>query len=362
MDGMGQCRRCRKSFGVVPNGICPDCTYPRVGSLVYATTQGLGVLARDFHQAGVVSDVAVVHHGKRLTHVDWYPGAIQVTSLRSQDIRDRVRRWCLTMDAMLFFETPFLWDLIPWCRDNGVRTFLMPMFECMRERLEQTPDRFVNPSHLDQRYYPSGTHIPVPVPDAVKYRKRGVVTTFVHNAGHGGLLGRNGTAQVIEAWRHVRSGARLILRSQERLPTAITSLSNVEVRVGDFPWDTLYDEGEVFLFPERFNGLSLPLQEARAAGMVVMCGARFPMTEWLPHEALIPVRGYHRVRVGNGCNLVDDAIIDPRDIALTVDQWYGRDAGPYSESSVAWRESMSWGKLKPRYIEELALPHHTGSL
>jgi glycosyltransferase involved in cell wall biosynthesis len=333
----------------------------RVGSVVYATDQGLGILAKSFFDNGVVTDVAVIRHGRHPEHENWYPGAPRVGDLRKPQA---LYELCDRVDVMFFFETPFHWPLIDHCRKKGVKTALMPMFECEHSRLPATPDLFINPSHLDQQYYPQGVHIPVPVEYPWKQRTRAEV--FVHNSGHGGLKGRNGTAEFVEAARLVKSPAKLILRAQEssrqywaaerlrqanELPGGLPG--NVEVICRTVPYEELFATGDVFVFPEKFNGLSLPLQEARAAGMLVMCGDRFPMNQWLPREPLIPVSGYRKNRIGPPYNEFDEAIIEPAAIAAKVDEWYGRDLTEYSLAGRAWAESMSWAALKPKYTATL---------
>ncbi len=129
---------------------------------------------------------------------------------------------------------------------------------------------------------------------------------------------------------------------------------NVEFRRGIFPADTLWTEGDVFVFPEKFNGLSLPLQEARAAGMLVVSTDRFPINTWLPKEPLIQVSDTRMTRLGGHLTEFDEAIVDPRDIAAKIDEWYGRDISEYSEQGRMWAARNSWEILKPKYMEILA--------
>lgn len=324
----------------------------RVGGIGYNTSQGLGILLKAFYDHGVITEVLVVCHGRRPGNPGWFPGAKEITSLRGQ--RHDMEEFCARQQVMFFMETPHLWDLIPYCRERGVKTVLQTMYECTPERLPYQPDYFINPSLLDQQYYPDRS-VFIPVPVEVPWRQRTRAETFVHNSGHGGLKGRNGTREVVEAWEHVKSEAKLILRTQDHKTVGQfgPKLCHAsDLRVGTFPAETLWDEGDVFLFPEKFNGLSLPLQEARAAGMLVMCGERFPMMRWLPNEPLIPVAGYRKNRIG-GCNEFDEAVFDPKTIAATVDRWYGQDISDYSLGGKAWAETMSWAALKPRYMEAL---------
>lgn len=323
----------------------------KIGTLCFATDQGLGYLARSFYRAGVVTDVIVVKHGSRVTNRDWYPGARIIGS--GFDVSD-VADFCKSMDAMLFFETPFNWRLIDFCRENGVKTFLMPMYECTPKHLPATPDFFICPSALDYEYfkqYPS-CFLPVPVEGLHPYRERKTAELFVHNAGNGGLLGRNGTSEVIESFRHAKSAAKFLVRSQKKAVVETPELP-WELRWGTQPYETIYDEGDVFLFPEKFNGLSLPLQEAFAAGMLVMATNRFPMNTWLPTDPLIPPESTRPNQIGGGFLAFKESLVSPLTIAEWIDAWYGKEISEYSKAGLEFRNAMSWEKLKPQYMEIL---------
>ena len=123
----------------------------RIGSLVFTTYQGLGILAKSFFDNGIVTDVMTVHHGRREEHPEWYPEAYRITDLHSAVQTHAMQQFCKSMDAMLFFESPFNWSLLSFCRDNGVRTALMPMYECMPKTLPDEPDLFLCPSQLDRK-------------------------------------------------------------------------------------------------------------------------------------------------------------------------------------------------------------------
>jgi len=131
----------------------------------------------------------------------------------------------------------------------------------------------------------------------------------------------------------------------------IASDERVSIIRGTLPYDELWNTGDVFVFPEKFNGLSLALQEARAAGMLVMGTHRYPMTTWLPNEALIPVLGTHRACVSGKCIEFDEAVVDPEDIAAMMDKWYDQDISSQSLAGKHWAEDMSWESLGPQYLE-----------
>ena len=332
----------------------------RVGTVNYATDQGLGILVKSFYDAGIVTDVFIVEHSEYLSNFDWYPDApsAPVKSLltrRGVGVHNFVRQ----MDVMLFFETPFDWSLLPFCKANHIPTALMPMYECMPKVLPHQPDKFICPSLLDLQYYPdNGVFIPVPVD--VEWRQRTDANQFVHNAGHLGLKGRNGSLELLQAMRHVKSPLELLVRSQTAEMEAIVknvpeieSDERITVKVGSVPYGELWSAGDVLVHPEKFNGLSLPLQEARAAGMMVMSTNRFPANEWLPNDPLIPVESFFRSSVSGSRLEFEQANVTPEDIAITMDEWFGSDISEYSLAGKEWAETMSWKALKPRYMEVL---------
>lgn len=325
----------------------------KVGSLVYATNQGLGILAKDFYKHKVVTDVMLIEHPHHENHYNWYPFDTPTTSLRKFDT-DKVLEFCKTVDVMLFFETPFNWSIIKECRSLGIKTVLMTMYECTPTQVPYSPDLYLCPSVLDLQYFPTGKFIPVPVPDEIRerYRERQEAKVFVHNAGNGGLKGRNGTAEILEAWRFVKSEAKLVIRTQNILNLGRTPhFIKYDLITGTQPYETLYDTGDVFLFPEKFNGLALPLQEAYGSGMLVMSGNRFPMNTWLPVDPLIKVNSYRKNRIGPAYKEFKEAIITPRDIAENIDKWYNKDVSKYSVMGKKWADNNSWDNLKPVYLE-----------
>jgi len=309
-----------------------------VGSVVLATQQGLGYLAKSFFDAGIIDKVLIHEHSTRTNHRNWYPRESVVST--QEELLDQC-------DTLLFFEEVWDWKIIVKARERGIKTVLMPMYECTRSPLPYFPDLILSPSKLDQQYYPGSTLVTIPV--EVPWKLRTKAEAFVHNAGNGGLGGRNGTRELLEAMQYVKSPLKLIVRSQVPIPTV--NDPRIEYRIGQF--DDIWSEGDVFVWPEKFNGLSLPAQEAYASGMLVMASKRFPNTEYLLNDPLIPVSGYKKEKLAVE---FDSAILKPEDIARTMDFWHGRDITSYSLAGKVWGENNSWNKLKGIY-EELLLPN-----
>jgi glycosyltransferase involved in cell wall biosynthesis len=313
-----------------------------IGAIVLATPQGLGYLAKDFYDNGIFDKVLIRHHGSRENHPEWYD--------KGKWLQPENYEWFFNgLDSVLYFEEPFEWGLLLEARKRGIKNVLCPMHECTRFPFPYEPDLLLCSSLIEMDLYKGKNTVfaQIPVKESWKLRERAKV--FVHNAGNGGLGGRNGTKELIEAMKYVKSPIKLIIRSQS-LDIECDD-SRVEIRKGNFEHNELYSEGDVFIFPEKFNGLSLPIQEAFASGMPIMSSNRYPFNTWLSNELLIPVKEYKKERIAVE---FDSAIIDPKDIAETIDRWYNKDITKYSLMGKSWGEKNSWNNLKSFYEKHLS--------
>lgn len=313
-----------------------------LGAIVLSTNQGLGLLAKSFYDHGVIKKVLIKPHSSRTNHPEWFPNGKPLH-------KDNYDWFFEGLNGVIYFEEPFEWKLLIEARQRMVKNILMPMYECTRYPFPYEPDLLLCSSKLDFDFYEGKNRVLLNVPVTQFWKQRKTVKVFVHNAGNGGLGGRNGTKELLDAMNYVKSPIKLIVRSQEK--SFECDDPRVEIRVGTFDYEELFSEGDVFVFPEKFNGLSLPLQEAFASGMLVMCGNRFPMNTWLPNEPLIPVKEYKKEHISVE---FESAVFDPEDIAKTIDNWYGKDISEFSKLGKAWGTENSWENLKYKYLEVCA--------
>lgn len=306
----------------------------RVGAVVYATEQGLGRQAKSFFDNGLIQEILIQPHPEYVNHTEWYPNACK----NYDELLSRV-------DEVWFLETPFDWKYIPRAREKGIRTVMFIMYECTRNPMPYICDVLVGGSIMERLHFGDSVKvINVPVPKEVTWKLRKKARVFVHNAGHGGIGGRNGTKELLEAMQYVTSPIKLIVRTQ--FDRYRCSDPRVEIRVGDFPYETLFSEGDVFIYPDKFGGSCLPIQEAHASGMAVMASDRLPLNVWLPPEMLIPIKGYKREKISTE---FDSAIVDPKDIASMIDLFYNQNIEKFSLAGKEWGEANSWEALKPKY-------------
>ncbi len=328
----------------------------RIGMTAYGCEQGLGYLAKSFYDAGVIDEVVLIHHGQRPTYPSWYNDkALSITRMpiKGPEVNALLDR----IDVMLFFETPFDWKFPDLCKRHGVRTVCMPMHEWFPKTRVDTFDGYLCPSLLDMEYFPGNPLFQPPV-DPSTWQLRSTANTFLHNAGNIGHRNHKGTLELLKAAEFIESGLRLTIRCQDTRLFAkllkevpqVESNPKVDLQIGSIPYGRLFTDSDAYVAPEKFNGLSLPLQEAYAAGMLVMTTDRHPHNKWLPIEPLIPVESYHEACIGNSYFSFREATVSPQMIARTIDEWYGRDIRKYSLGAHEWGRQNSWEEKKDTFL------------
>lgn len=327
----------------------------KVGTINFATHSGLGILTKEFYDNGIVNDILVVKHETFTSHHEkWYPGAYSF-NLWEKD-NDRIENWIKGLDVLFLFETNFIGGIIELAKKYNVGVALMPMYECSPFPLDV--DLYLVPSQIDYDYYKSIYPnkriilLNVPAHSEIKWKLKEKALTFTHNAGNNKFADRNGTKLLIDSLPYIKSDCKIRIKSQVPIPGV--NDPRVEIFDKDLPFKELWDTTDVFLFVERYNGLSLPIQESYASGCAVIAGNRYPINTWLPNKLLVNPTGYDQVKFPGGNGLpFNSAQYDPKDIAQKVDEIYGQDISKYSLSGKLWAESNSWKVLGPRYLDLL---------
>ena len=327
----------------------------------YSTEQGLGYLAKSFYDAGVVQEATLVSHRCRQSHPEWYgSNAIQLRKfpiVGNPGVDGVLER----VDLMLFFETAFDWSFLDVCKNHGVKTVCMPMHEWFPRDKMDAFNGYLCPSVLDVDMFPEGSPLFVPPVDPTTWNLRKRARRFLHNAGNVGSNWHKGTLEVLRAVRHLKSDLTLTVRSQDtkELDKVLAESPGVEddprvtIQRGSVPYDQLFEGYDALVSPEKYNGLSLPLQEARAAGLLVITTDRYPTNTWLPHGPMIPPVKQFQSAIGPGYLPFLRSEVDPKTVAKVMDDWYDADVEEYSLSGKAWAEDNSWATQKTRCLELL---------
>ncbi len=336
----------------------------KIGSISYAIHRGLGYLTKAFYDHGIISDVWVVRHSKIPTVENWYPNArywgwnelLQNLPATEQWIKEQ------QFDAMLFFETAYDWEVFEICERLGVRTYMVPMYECWQKSAPK-PYKYICPSLLDLDYFPEGRSgvksefLTLPTEYPWKLRERAL--HYVHNGGYLGVRGnREGTLTLIEAMQYVKSPLRLTLRCQENVPPRYQQMmardNRIEYIPRQVPYEELYATGDVVVGAQRWNGCSLPLQEAMCSGMAIINTDRYPMNTWLPKGGLIPPSRVFKSRISGAYLDFDECEVDPKMLAIKMDLFYGEDITEESLLGLKWANNNSWVALKDKWVEALS--------
>lgn len=340
----------------------------RVGTICYATEQGLGYLAKSFFDADVITDVMLFKHphGDRPTRTDWYPKGTHILYTRPFAC-EAVERFLDDLECVVFFETPFDWQFVKRCRERSVKTILIPMYEWYPENVPVGchMDAMIFPSLLDQDYfkakYPDCKFLPIPADNDFIWSQRTVAKKFLHNAGNIGSRNHKGTLELLKAIPLSKTPFQMTIRCQDArgLKRLIASAPEVEhdARIqfffGPIARRDLFKDHDVYVAPEKYNGLSLPLQEAFQSGLVVMTTDRYPINTWLPQTPLIPRASTQQVRVMAGHLEIEESIVEPAAIAAALDYWYDKDISGLSVQGRVWGQMHSWKIYKDRYLDEL---------
>ena len=324
----------------------------RIGLIARVDFGGLGKLSRDFYKFLEPTKVLTVLASEE-DDPKSFPGALVCTGgvMNLGQIEDFLK----DIDVILTFETPYNWNLIKRAKEKGIKTIIIPNYEWSEPNPAIEPDLYICPSKLDYDIYKAEgklcVYLPIPIDRSrLLFKLRRKANTFVFNNGHGGSIGRNGCHEMIEAISRTKISTKFIIRSQIALREAIID-PRVEYKFGNFTESELFRDGDVFVFPHKFDGLSLPIQEAMACGMPVITTDFYPHNEYLPKELLFPVDGFGKGKLNESKREIDIAFIYPKLLADKITEMAGRDITELSKRMNRIAEGLSWENWKDKYLE-----------
>jgi len=336
----------------------------RVGLIARAEDRGLGNLTWEFHrhvqpERTLVVDMGTLARGFQ-PHLDRYPDATVAAFDGATLPEQLVREWLDGLDVIYSAETFYDWHLLTWAAEAGVATVLHVMPEFYRHVAEDLPHPTATWAPTPWRWdtLPADTRL-VPVPVATDRFQRTLgydgPLRVLHVAGHRAAGDRNGTLQLAQALRRVTQPMRVRMLTQDpRLPAMRVARSvQLEVEPGGrgHYWD-LYDDADVLALPRRYGGLSLPVQEALAAGLAVVMPDVDPNAWW----PTIRVPATSRGALNTPGGPVPLYAANPTRLARTLDVLAAEpDVLPAArEAAAAWVAEHSWEALLPVYLDQLA--------
>ncbi|MBK9272798.1 MAG: glycosyltransferase family 4 protein [Saprospiraceae bacterium] len=309
---------------------------------------GLGIESKYFIKHINPEKIMVVVVGNHKAFPDRFPNATIVKGIPTdKQIEDFVK----DIDVLFCIETPYNWNAFRIARKHGVKTVMRINYEWLPFPTPSVPDVMINPVDWYMHELPeNAVYLKFPVDRSViPFKKRKKAKTFLHIVGHGGGYGRNGTQELLKAIPMVKSDVRFIIYSQVNVEKIDDD--RIEWRIGNYMNEgELFNDGDVFLFPRKYAGQALSMNEAMASGMAIMMTDMKPQNKILPKELLISPKEMTEVFINRN---IEMAILDPKDIAKKIDEWANKDISRFSEISNKIANEMSWKTLRSKYIEIL---------
>lgn len=330
----------------------------RIGIIARCDNGGLGIMAFDFFRNVMVEKVLVISSSYENYHdrFDGYVGTRPIICSRGMPALDEIDDFLEGMDVVVAFETPYNWNIFARAKERGIKTVLIPMYEWTPEndQIPVMPDLFLCPSELDYREMPEPKKfLPTPINRAIiPYKRRSAAKTFLFHNGHGGFGGRNALDVLMQAIPLVKSDVEFIIRSQ--VPFQPINDTRIIAQQGEVNYEDLWKEGDIYLHLHRWDGLSLPLNEAMAAGIPVIAPDFFPHNAFLPKELLVPIEATARGSLTEGYRKIDMYVFSPVKVAEMIDKVAAMSVDQIQQLSDevdVQASKWSWEKLRREYLE-----------
>lgn len=334
----------------------------RCGLIARADKTGLGVKTWEFYNhikplKTLLVDISSLNG--RPINEKWYQYATVSDGFPSDELIDSFLHG---ISVVYTAETPYNYKLFSIAKERGIKTILHANYEFLDYCADislPAPDIIACPTYWHYKDIQAiGKHIgskviylPVPVAtEHFKYKKRNKIKKILHIAGNKTIYDRNGTGELIEAMRYVKSDVKLVIRSQHTLQKMIKD-DRIEIDETNKVnyWDN-YEDEDMFVLPRKFGGLCLPLNESLACGMIPLMLGIEHIKDLLPIECQIPTEAYKEFVVRPTIRCYDT---DPFVIAKNIERLVNSDLTKINKWVNKWRKENSWKALKPLYLKIL---------
>lgn len=282
-----------------------------------------------------------------------------------EDIPDfqEYEKFLKDIDVMLTAETPYTYEAWNWARLLGVKTFCQPNWELFDGLIQPNmphPEQYLMPSywHLEEmkQRFPNTIYLPPPVieSDFKEVRETNLKPKakprFVHVIGKPAIYDRSGWGVIMDALPFTKSDFELVVFSQHE----ITGYSDERVKYHVFDIEDqtdLYRGFDAMIYPRRYGGLCLPMNEALLAGLPVIMPDISPNNKILPKQWLLPAYVSSQFE---GRSVIDVYSVEPRILAKKIDELCYQ----LPNKELAYKighQNYSDEVLKPIYVDLLGL-------
>lgn len=271
--------------------------------------------------------------------------------------------WLLAgIDVVFTAETPYNHELFDLARQRGVKSVLHYNFEFLGNLQDDLPfpDLLLAPSmwrveevqKLAKEHGVRWAYLPLGVDRQMfPFRHRNKAETFVHCGGIPAHKDRNGTLILLDALKYVTQPMEVKIFTQGKLPRpSIADCVKLEVIEGEIDDNKAFYDGDVFVFPRKYGGQSLPLNEALSSGLAVLMSDCLPHSSFLHPASLLPCRDGETIRAKA---VIDVYEADPRILAQRMDDLVRNPelVSELSRHSDKLAQNIDWHTLVDRYDE-----------
>lgn len=347
------------------------------GIIGYLSARGLGTMTHDLRvQLGITHQM--VPPDTPWPYVESWATGGEFYLDQWEVQREDLELWkdSFGIDTLISIETSYGDSTFRWAKELGMRTILIVMWEAFNPNMEayRNVDLYVAPSFRAYQEIPFDNKIFLPYPvdtDLFQFKERcgyGKTPLFVHNAGSGGMNGRKGTLETLQAFHDACAvqPLDLLVRSQVPLETIVPEFQQYMARRAfrvEGPVENredLYTEGDILVYPSRYDGHALVALEGMASGMPVITTNAAPMNEfWRPSQSDLLVSVEKTVKPAGLMNPhCFSEIVSIADLSQKM-LWCADRTERMNELSLRNREiaenEYSWHKLKDRWVQKLGL-------
>lgn len=328
----------------------------KLGLIARRDNTGLGYQTKDYYDhlkpvKTMVIDLSKLNGNTQNTK--WYPNEMVIDCFPN---RLQIQEFLKGLDVVLMAETPMNYDLYTIAKSMGVKTVNVinwEFFDHIAKPELPLPDVIVMPSmwhYEDAKKFCEEKSIELhqihhPVDRSkITYRPRATTKVF-HIAGKPAVHDRNGTWEALAAYPTLR-----ITTQDEAFANQIRKRYRHSDVFVDVPYNQLFDMGDILLFPRKYGGNCLPLNEALAAGIPVLMPDISPNNHLLPREWL-----YRAIKKGSFTPRTTVDIYEPIiDSVRERIEYVKENIQQESIKANQIADSISWETLKPKYLEVLS--------
>lgn len=342
----------------------------RLGLIARADDTGLGNQTLEFYRHMHPAKTMVVdisHLNGNPNYFERYPDAQIIHGFpRTADIDTFLQ----DLDVVFLAESPYNYWLYERARQLGVKTacqYNYEFFDWYSHPHLPTPDLLIAPSkwHYDkvEEFAKARAikHVYLHCPvnrELLPFVEKRQAKKFLHIAGKPAAVDRNGTETVLDCVEYLQQDVEVYVtvQSPKYLEDWIKrGKGNPKLHFLDTSavsdYAELYKNMDVLLFPRRYGGNCLPLNEALSTGMPVIMPDISPNNSWLPQQWLLPADkvGEFKPRM-----VIDVFGVKPEVLAAKIDELATMpDFVDQSRMADTIAKQIDWAILAPRYREEL---------